>query len=74
MPAPTRVYELVITQFTVESGSDMTQVNDMASQGYSVDEMLTIGGGSQPGGFVFLMSRTVTNLATQEESGTTGTN
>jgi hypothetical protein len=71
---PTRVYELVITQFTVESGSDLTRVNDMASQGYEVDEMLTIGGGTQPGGFVFLMSRTVTNLATEEKSGTAGTN
>jgi hypothetical protein len=61
MPAPTKVYELVITQFTVESGADMTQVNDKASQGYDVQEMLAIGGGTQPGGFVFLMSRTVTS-------------
>ena len=62
---PTHVYELVITQFTVEGTGyvcDMTKVNEMASQGYEVRHMLAIGGGSQPGGFVYLMSRTVTNV------------
>jgi hypothetical protein len=63
MPAPTRVYQLVIAQFTVEKSSDMTEVNDLASQGYTVEQMLSIGGGSQPAGFVYLMSRTVTNVS-----------
>jgi hypothetical protein len=65
MPAPTKVYEIVITRFTVEEGVDMTEVNELAGQGYNVTEMLAIGGGTQPGGFVFLMSRTVT-LAAEE--------
>ena len=65
MPMPTHVYEIVVERFTVEGAdyvSDMTKVNELASQGYEVRHMLAIGGGSQPGGFVYLMSRTVTNV------------
>jgi hypothetical protein len=72
MPMPTKVYELVIEQFKMEGSgyvTDMTDVNDLASQGYEVQEVLAIGGGTQPGGFVYLMKRTVTNIATEEESG-----
>jgi hypothetical protein len=63
MPMPTKVYEVVIARFTVEESTDLTQVNELASQGYTVEQMLAIGGGSQPAGFVYLMSRTVTNIA-----------
>jgi hypothetical protein len=60
---PTKVYHTVITQFQVQGPdyvTDMTEVNDLASQGYTVEQMLAIGGGSQPAGFVYLLSRTVT--------------
>lgn len=70
MPMPTKVYVLVIIQFSVEGTdyvSDMTEVNDLAGQGYEVEQMLAIGGGTQPGGFVYLMSRTVTTTATKKK-------
>jgi hypothetical protein len=62
---PTHVYEIVVERFTVEGTdyvSDMTEVNELAGQGYEVIQMLAIGCGSQPGGFVFLMARVVTNV------------
>jgi hypothetical protein len=66
MPMPTKVYKVVIMPYTFEESGyepDVTIINDLASQGYEVLQILTIGGGTQPGGFVYLMSRTVTNLA-----------
>ena len=66
MPMPTRVYKVLIVPYTMEESGhepDVAVVNDLASQGYVVNQMLTIGGGTQPGAFVYLMDRTVTNLA-----------
>jgi hypothetical protein len=66
MPMPTKVYKVVITLFRVEGSGyvcDMTEVNESASEGYEVIQMLAIGGGTQPGGFVYLMSRTVTAVS-----------
>jgi hypothetical protein len=73
MPAPTKIYKLVMTHLTmVESKytADLAQVNDLASQGYDVTDMVEIGGGSQPIGFVFLMSRTVTAMAEETDGRT----
>ena len=70
MPGPTKVYEIVIAPLSADGAdyvSDMTEVNDLAGQGYDVNQMLAIGGGSQPGGFVYLMSRTVTAVTAKKK-------
>jgi hypothetical protein len=70
MPMPTKVYVTVVTPFRVEGSdyvSDMTEVNDLAGQGYEVVQIFPIGGGTQPGGFVYLMSRTVTTAGAKRK-------
>ena len=77
MPMPTRTYKVVVERFTVPGSElsdyvhDLTEVNDLAGQGYEVNQMLSIGGGTQPGGFVYLMSRTVTTAFEEAQGGQT---
>jgi hypothetical protein len=58
MPAPTKVFEIVIN--TEPYTPDLTEVNDLASQGYDLQFMGQIEGSTHPGRFWFLLSRTVT--------------
>jgi hypothetical protein len=70
MPMPTKTYKVVVERFTVQESDfvhDMAEVNDLAGQGYEVEQMLAIGGGAQPGGFVYLMSRTVTTVGAKRK-------
>jgi hypothetical protein len=59
MPAPTHTYKIVITSGWVP---DVTEVNDLASQGWNLEDMHQIGGGPEHGRFWYLLSRTVTNI------------
>ena len=66
MPAPTKTYKIVFTETPFQP--DVTEVNELASQGWDVQDMQQIGGGAMNGRFWFLMSRTVTAKTAEEES------
>jgi hypothetical protein len=61
MPMPTKVYKVVMD--APDFMADLTEVNELASQGWEIVQMLQIGGGVARGRFAYLMQRTVTNIA-----------
>jgi hypothetical protein len=61
MPMPTKMYKVVTGAPNFDA--DVTEVNEFASQGWTLEQMMQIGGGAAPGRFLYLMSRTVTAQA-----------
>jgi hypothetical protein len=67
MPTPNKVYKVVIDKPGFDP--DVTEVNELASQGWTLEHMMQIGGGAAPGRFLYLMSHTVTPKAKEKKSG-----
>ncbi len=65
MPAPTKTYKVVINK--ADFDPDVTEVNELASQGWQLEHMMQIGGGATPGRFLYLMSHTVTAKAGEKK-------
>ncbi len=65
MPAPTKTYKIIIG--TDPYSPDVTEVNELASQGWDLVSMAQLGGGAAPGRFWYLMSHTVTAKAEEKK-------
>lgn len=65
MPAPTKTYKIVVDK--ADFHPDVTEVNELASQGWQLEQMMQIGGGAAPGRFLYLMSHTVTAKTAKTE-------
>jgi hypothetical protein len=65
MPGPTKTFKVVIDK--PDFLADLTEVNELAGQGWDLEQMMQIGGGAAPGRFLYLMSRTVTAKAAEKQ-------
>lgn len=66
MPMPTKTYKIIIDKPNFDP--DVTEVNELASQGWELEHIMQIGGGAAPGRFLYLMSHTVTAKAAKTAS------